>query len=125
MVTGFDKAHSYIVQCRYNTLRKFVDLPSALRYTVPHAVIIQARRILRRPELHYTPKHASGLNMVEIEIRAGDVFHVSPRHDTRVVGDEPYVSLALHGCGRLRSEVAGIQTMQSLGVQIMQQSRNS
>ena len=28
----------------------------------------EARRILRRLEFHYTPKHASGLNMVEIEI---------------------------------------------------------
>ena len=27
-----------------------------------------ARRILRRLEFHYTPKHASWLNMVEIEI---------------------------------------------------------
>jgi hypothetical protein len=28
----------------------------------------EARRILRRVEFHYTPKHASWLNMVEIEI---------------------------------------------------------
>ncbi len=28
----------------------------------------EARRILQRLELHYTPKHASWLNMVEIEI---------------------------------------------------------
>jgi hypothetical protein len=28
----------------------------------------EARRILRRLEFHYTPKHASWLNMVEIEI---------------------------------------------------------
>jgi DDE superfamily endonuclease len=28
----------------------------------------EARRILRRIEFHYTPKHASWLNMVEIEI---------------------------------------------------------
>ena len=28
----------------------------------------QARRLLRRIELHYVPKHASWLNMVEIEI---------------------------------------------------------
>ncbi len=28
----------------------------------------EARRILRRSEFHYTPKHASWLNMVEIEI---------------------------------------------------------
>jgi hypothetical protein len=29
---------------------------------------MQAKRILRRLEFHYTPKHASWLNMVEIEI---------------------------------------------------------
>ena len=28
----------------------------------------EARRIIRRLEFHYTPKHASWLNMVEIEI---------------------------------------------------------
>jgi hypothetical protein len=28
----------------------------------------EARRIVRRLEIHYTPKHASWLNMVEIEI---------------------------------------------------------
>jgi hypothetical protein len=30
--------------------------------------LAEARRILRRLEFHYTPKHASWLNMVEIEI---------------------------------------------------------
>ena len=39
--------------------------PSALYQTFPAA---EARRILRRLEFHYTPKHASWLNMVEIEI---------------------------------------------------------
>jgi DDE superfamily endonuclease len=28
----------------------------------------EAHRILQRPEVHYTSKHASWLNMVEIEI---------------------------------------------------------
>jgi len=28
----------------------------------------EARRVLQRLEFHYTPKHASWLNMVEIEI---------------------------------------------------------
>ena len=37
----------------------------ALYETFPPA---EARRILRRLEFHYTPKHASWLNMVEIEI---------------------------------------------------------
>lgn len=39
--------------------------PSALYETFDPA---EARRILRRLEFHYTPKHASWLNMVEIEI---------------------------------------------------------
>lgn len=39
--------------------------PSALYQTFPAA---EARRILRRLEFHYVPKHASWLNMVEIEI---------------------------------------------------------
>lgn len=38
---------------------------AALYRTFPPA---EARRILRRLEFHYTPKHASWLNMVEIEI---------------------------------------------------------
>jgi transposase len=38
---------------------------SAIYQTFPAA---QARRILRRLEFHYTPKHASWLNMAEIEI---------------------------------------------------------
>jgi transposase len=39
--------------------------PAALYATLPPA---EARRVLRRIEFHYTPKHASWLNMVEIEI---------------------------------------------------------
>ncbi len=39
--------------------------PGALYDTFPPA---EARRILRRLEFHYVPKHASWLNMVEIEI---------------------------------------------------------
>ena len=39
--------------------------PSALYQAFPPA---EARRMLRRLEFHYTPKHASWLNMVEIEI---------------------------------------------------------
>lgn len=39
--------------------------PSALYQAFPAP---EARRILRRLEFHYTPKHASWLNMVEIEI---------------------------------------------------------
>jgi transposase len=39
--------------------------PAALYRALPPA---EARRLLRRLEFHYTPKHASWLNMVEIEI---------------------------------------------------------
>jgi hypothetical protein len=39
--------------------------PGALYETFPAP---EAHRILQRLELHYTPKHASWLNMVEIEI---------------------------------------------------------
>ncbi len=39
--------------------------PGALYQTFPAE---QARRLLRRLEFHYVPKHASWLNMVEIEI---------------------------------------------------------
>jgi transposase len=39
--------------------------PAALYQALPAS---EARRILRRLEFHYTPKHASWLNMVEIEI---------------------------------------------------------
>jgi 2-hydroxychromene-2-carboxylate isomerase len=31
------------------------------------------------------------------ELRPGDVFHIAPGHDSRVVGDEPYVSLHFLG----------------------------
>ena len=39
--------------------------PAALYQALPAS---EARRILRRLQFHYTPKHASWLNMVEIEI---------------------------------------------------------
>ena len=39
--------------------------PAALYRTLPAG---EARRIRRRLEFHYTPRHASWLNMVEIEI---------------------------------------------------------
>ena len=32
-----------------------------------------------------------------IEMRAGDLFYIPPGHDSRVVGDEPYVSLHFSG----------------------------
>jgi hypothetical protein len=42
-----------------------IHTASAIYQTFPAA---EARRVLRRPEFHYTPKHRSWLNMVEIEI---------------------------------------------------------
>jgi hypothetical protein len=39
--------------------------PAALYQALPAS---EARRILKRLDFHYTPKHASWLNMVEIEI---------------------------------------------------------
>lgn len=32
-----------------------------------------------------------------VEMRAGDLFHIPPGHDSWVVGDEPYVSLHFLG----------------------------
>lgn len=49
-----------VVQDNLNTHK-----PESLYVTFPAE---EARRILRRLEFHYTPKHASWLNMVEIEI---------------------------------------------------------
>jgi quercetin dioxygenase-like cupin family protein len=34
-----------------------------------------------------------------VELHAGDIFYVAPGHDSRVIGDEPYVSLHLIGAG--------------------------
>jgi uncharacterized cupin superfamily protein len=34
------------------------------------------------------------------ELRAGDLFHIAPGHDSRVVVDEPYVSLHFLGAER-------------------------
>jgi hypothetical protein len=43
----------------------FAHSPGALYQAFPPR---EARRVLRRLEFHYVPKHASWLNMVEIEI---------------------------------------------------------
>jgi quercetin dioxygenase-like cupin family protein len=40
-----------------------------------------------------------------IEIRAGDIFHIAPGHDSWVIGDESYVSLHLMGAGRYTKDV--------------------
>jgi hypothetical protein len=34
-----------------------------------------------------------------IEMKAGDIFHIPPGHDSWVIGDEPYASLHLIGAG--------------------------
>jgi quercetin dioxygenase-like cupin family protein len=36
----------------------------------------------------------------EFEMRAGDLFHVMPGHDSWVIGNEPYVSLHFLGASR-------------------------
>lgn len=40
-----------------------------------------------------------------VEIRAGDIFHIAPGHDSWVVGDESYVSLHLMGAATYTQEV--------------------
>jgi hypothetical protein len=59
--------------------------PAALYETFYPA---EARRILRRLEFHYTPKHASWLNMVEIEIGV----MVAQCLDRRIPSKEKWVS---------------------------------
>lgn len=55
-----DAEYIRIVQDNLNT-----HTPAAIYEAFPPA---EARRILRRVEFHYTPKHGSWLNMAEIEI---------------------------------------------------------
>ncbi|MGY3572997.1 hypothetical protein ACVMB1_000201 [Bradyrhizobium sp. USDA 4504] len=69
-----------------------IHTPSALYQAFAPA---EARRILRRLEFHYTPRHASWLNMVEIEIGVLQGQCLSRRID------DPK---------RLRSEIAGSET---------------
>jgi mannose-6-phosphate isomerase-like protein (cupin superfamily) len=38
-----------------------------------------------------------------IEMKAGDLFYIAPGHDSRVVGDEPYVSLHFMGAEKYAS----------------------
>jgi quercetin dioxygenase-like cupin family protein len=39
----------------------------------------------------------------EVEMKAGDLFYISPGHDSWVVGNEPYVSLHFMGADRYAS----------------------
>jgi len=69
--------------------------PAALYAAFPPA---EARRVLRRLEFHYTPKHGSWLNMVEIEMACSkanvsiaaskavtDLQHLRPRYGRQVI----------------------------------------
>ena len=64
----------------------------------------EARRILRRLEFHYTPKHASWLNMVEIEIGA----MVAQCLDRRIPDKATLVSEVAHWQRRRNAERAQI-----------------
>jgi hypothetical protein len=52
----------------------------------------------------------SGRNRIEmedgrsVEVGPGDLFEIGPGHDSVVVGDEPYVSLHLHGAQQYAKE---------------------
>src|SRR5215210_4914016 len=70
-----DAARIRLVQDNLST-----HTPGALYEAFPAA---EARRILRRLEFHYTPKHASWLNMVEIEIGVLKGQCLDRRIDTR------------------------------------------
>ena len=66
--------------------------PAALYVTFPPA---EARRILRKLEFHFTPKHGSWLNMVEIEFSVYSrsmKMHIPDQHffeiETRALTEE-------------------------------------
>ena len=59
-------------------IRVVLDNLNLRRCTKPDPA--EARRILKRLEFHYTPKHGSWLNMAEIEL---SVFSLSQSEDTR------------------------------------------
>ena len=65
----------------------------------------EARRILRRLEFHYTPKHASWLNMVEIEIGV----MVAQRLDRRIPDKATLVSEVAQWERRRNADHAGIK----------------
>lgn len=76
--------------------------PAALYETFDPA---EARRILRRIEFHYTPKHASWLNMVEIEIGV----MVTQCLDRRIEDKATLVSEIVHWERRRNAERARIK----------------
>jgi transposase len=78
--------------------------PSALYQRFPAA---EARRILSRLEFHFTPKHASWLNMVEIEIGV----MVSQCLDRRIPDKKTLVTEVANWERRRNAEGAGIKWM--------------
>ena len=59
----------------------------------------KARRILRKIEFHYTPKHASWLNVAEIEIAAIDKECTGRR-----INDISFLRKEIQACTRLRNK---------------------
>jgi hypothetical protein len=68
---------------------------AALYETFPPA---EARRIIKKLELHYTPKHASWLNMAEIELSVMDrrLKDLIPDEETLVKEVQAYVHIRNH-----------------------------
>ena len=62
----------------------------------------EARRILKRLEFHYTPKHGSWLNMAEIELSSGphdqDSGEAKIRESTAGVSRKPSSDGKARGC---------------------------
>lgn len=58
----------------------------------------KARRILRKLEFHYTPKHASWLNVAEIEIAA-----IDKECTDRRINDISFLRKEVQACTRLRN----------------------
>ena len=69
--------------------------PASLYETFPAA---EARRIAKRLEFHHTPKHASWLNMAEIEFSVLTRDSLQGRH-----GDEPALAAAIAACEARRN----------------------
>lgn len=73
--TAFDRAKKfkYLVNDMYPDIEKIILVIGNLNTHKPFSLYkrysaAKARRIIRRLELHYTPKHESWLNIVEIEL---------------------------------------------------------
>jgi hypothetical protein len=64
--------------------------PAALYKTYPPA---EARRIVKKLEFHYTPKHGSWLNMAEIELSVLSRWLNKPIPDDRVLDKEVHAAV--------------------------------